>query len=243
VGVTWVHSSTGLKLPIAEIAKMVAEVNASRDEAHRALLIVDGVHGFGVEDVDAAALGADFFVAGTHKWILGPRGTGVVLGKAAAWPRLSPTIPSFESLDCWTAYFRGQPLPPTRAEFVTPGGFVPFEHLLAMADALDLHRQLGRPRIAARVRELNARLREELAAMPGVTLVTPRDPALAAGIVCFEIAGLKPAEVVARLREQRILATESPYAVSYARVSAGIMVQPDEIESVLRAIRGVAKAA
>lgn len=243
IGLTWVHSSTGLKLPIAAMAAAVAAINAGRPAPQRAVLIVDGVHGFGVEDVDAAALGADFFVAGTHKWILGPRGTGLVVGKPDAWPRLRPTIPSFESLECWEAYFRGQPLPATHADYVTPGGFVPFEHLLAIDSALEIHRTLGRARIAARIRELNTRLRQELATMPGVTLHTPLDAALAGGIVCFEVAGLRPAEVAHRLRGRGIVATESPYAVSYARVAAGIMVQPEEIETTLREIRALAKAA
>lgn len=243
VGLTWVHSSTGLKLPIADLAAVVTAANAGRSDKDHCLLIVDGVHGLGVEDVDAAALGADFFVAGTHKWLLGPRGTGVILGKPEAWPRLQPTIPSFLEIECWNAYFRGQPLGPTRASFVSPGGFVAFEHIMATEAALDLHAQLGRPRVSARIRDLNGRLRNGLSKMRGVTLQTPLDPSLAAGIVCFEVDGLRPAEVVERLRARRIVASESPYAVSYARVSAGIMVQEDEIETTLREIRTLLPAA
>src|SRR5215469_1214821 len=48
VGVTWVHSSSGVRLPIARIAETVADVNRGRDEKDRVLLIVDGVHGIGV---------------------------------------------------------------------------------------------------------------------------------------------------------------------------------------------------
>src|SRR5215472_5700806 len=48
VGVTWVHSSSGVRLPIARIAETLAEVNRNRDEKDRVLLIVDGVHGIGV---------------------------------------------------------------------------------------------------------------------------------------------------------------------------------------------------
>ena len=66
LGVTWVHSSSGVKLPIAAIAEVVARANRGRAEADRCLLVVDGVHGFGVEDVYVAALGADLFSAGTH---------------------------------------------------------------------------------------------------------------------------------------------------------------------------------
>src|SRR5205823_5595767 len=86
VAVTWVHSSTGLKLPIRSLADALAELNAGRDEADRALLCVDGVHGLGVEDASVADLGCDFLIAGTHKWLFGPRGTGLVWGHPRAWP-------------------------------------------------------------------------------------------------------------------------------------------------------------
>src|SRR6266487_5087590 len=71
VGVTWVHSSSGVKLPIARIAEVVARANRGRASADRCLLIVDGVHGFGNQDVDAARLGCDLFASGAHKWLLG----------------------------------------------------------------------------------------------------------------------------------------------------------------------------
>src|SRR5438876_1212735 len=95
VAVTWVHSCTGVKLPIRRIADALAEVNAQRDDGDRALLCVDGVHGIGVEDATMADLGCDFFVAGTHKWMFGPRGTGLVWGKSQAWPAATAIIPTF----------------------------------------------------------------------------------------------------------------------------------------------------
>jgi len=105
VAVTWVHSCTGVKLPIRAIAEVVAEANAARAEADRVLLCVDGVHGLGVEDVTMADLGCDFFAAGCHKWIFGPRGTGVLWGKPEHWARLRPTIPSF-GFEAYAAWMR-----------------------------------------------------------------------------------------------------------------------------------------
>jgi isopenicillin-N epimerase len=35
VGITWVHSSSGLKLPVRHIANAISELNASRDESDR----------------------------------------------------------------------------------------------------------------------------------------------------------------------------------------------------------------
>ena len=122
---------------------------------------------------------------------------------------------------------------------MAPGGFYAFEHYWAVEAAFQLHEQLGRARIAARVAELNGRFRTEMAAMKHVTLHTPVAPELAAGIVCFEVNGLTPHQVVERLKARRIVASTSPYAVTYARVCAGIMVSPDEVETALREIRAL----
>ena len=243
VGVTWVQSSTGIKLPIAGIAEAVTRANRGRTPADRCLLIVDGVHGFANQDVDIARLGADFFASGTHKWLFAPRGTGFLWGRSDAWPELRPTIPSFDpdGIDTtFGAWADRKELPPTQAAFVSPGGFMAYEHLLAIPAAVELHRTIGRDKIAARIAELNAAFRDGAARMPGITLHTPRDPALSAGISCFEVRGLTPGQVVARLAEKKIRTTTSPYKVSYARVSGGIMNRPDEIESVLREIRALA---
>jgi len=242
VGVTWVHSSSGVKLPLDQIAEVVARANRGRTPPDRCLLIVDGVHGFANQDVDVARLGIDFFASGTHKWLFGPRGTGFLWGRTDVWPELRPTIPSFDPdavATTWPVWEDRAQLPPTQAAFVSPGGFSAYEHLLAVPAAVELHRTIGRDRIAARIAELNAAFREGAARVPGVTLHTPRDPALSAGISCFEVRGLTPDQVVSRLAEKKIRTTTSPYKVSYARVSAGIMNKSEEIELVLKEIRAL----
>lgn len=244
VGLTWVHSATGLKVPIPAMAAVVARANSGRAEADRCLLVVDGVHGFGVEDVDAASLGADFFVASNHKWLFAPRGTGVVWGRAEAWAEIRPTIPTFDpdGGPAFRAWMDRAPLPPMRAAFVSPGGFIAYENQFAVADAIAFHRQLGRSRITSRIHKLNSRIRRGLAAIPGVTLHTPLDNSLAAGIACFEVKGLTPEAVVAMLAAQKIHATSSPYKVSYARLAAGIMNREDEIDTALAAVRNLRRS-
>jgi len=80
-------------------------------------------------------------------------------------------------------------------------------------------------------------MKEGLARIPRVQLYTPRDENLSAGIVCFEVKGMKPEEVVERLLAKRIVASTTPYRVSYARVACNIVNTPQEIETVLQAIR------
>lgn len=244
VGLTWVHSATGLKLPIPALAAVVAQANAGRADADRCLLIVDGVHGFGVENEDAATLGADFFVASCHKWLFAPRGTGLVWGRAEAWPAIRPTIPNFDpdggpAFDAW---LERSPLPPTRAAFVSPGGFTAYEHQFAIADAIEFHRLIGKARVTSRIHKLNSRIRRGLAEIRGVTVHTPAETALSAGIVCFEVAGLAPDAVVARLAERRIHATASPYKHSFARLAAGLMNREEEIDAAVAAVRQLTRA-
>jgi selenocysteine lyase/cysteine desulfurase len=245
VGVTWVHSSTGVKLPVALIAEAVQKANRGRSGTDRCLLIVDGVHGFGNQDVDVARLGCDLFAAGTHKWLFAPRGTGLLWGRKDVWPELRPTIPTFDpdGLDAFRAWMDRKPPAPMRAAHVSPGGFLAYEHVLAVPAAVELHGAIGRDRIAARIRELNGAFREGASKLPGVTLHTPRDPDLSAGISCYEVAGIKPEEVVRRLAAKRIRTTTSPYKVSYARVAAGIMNSPEEVDTVLREIRALSARA
>ena len=241
VGMTWVHSSTGVKAPVPEIADAVARANRGRAEADRCLLIVDGVHGFANQDVEVAKLGADFFAAGMHKWLCAPRGTGFLWGRADAWPHLRPTVPSFDpdQQETWQAWMDRRPVAPTRASFVSPGGFVAYEHFLAVPAAIALHTEIGRARVAARVAELNGAFRDAAAKLPNVTLVTPRDPSVSGGLTCFEVHGLSAEEVTRRLRARRISTSSSPYRVSYPRVSAGFMNSPQDLEVALRALRAM----
>jgi isopenicillin-N epimerase len=226
VALTWVHSTTGVKLPIRRIADGLAELNAGRDPDDRVLLCVDGVHGFGVEDVPVSRLGCDFFVAGCHKWLCGPRGTGLVWGRPDVWQFATPTIPSFTA--------DGTP-----GSASTPGGYHSFEHRWALTAAFAFQRWIGKARLAARTHDLNRRLKTELADMPHVKLYTPTATDLSAGIVCFDVRGLTPPKVVESLRRKRIIATATPYVPSYARVSASIVNTPAELDKALAAIRAL----
>ncbi len=239
IGVTWVHSSTGVKLPIRSIAASVAELNRSRDPADRVLLVVDGVHGFGVEDEAVGDLGCDFFAAGTHKWIFGPRGTAIVWGRREAWERVQPSIPAFETPP-YMAWQHGVDPGPTQGAWMSPGGFHAYEHMWALPAAFAFHHEIGRARIAGRIHEMNTRIKDGLAGMRHVTLHTPRAPGLSAGLVAFEVAGLTPEAVVRRLRERRIVASTSPYLQSFARLAGSILNTPEEVDSAVAAVGALA---
>jgi isopenicillin-N epimerase len=240
VGITWVHSSSGLRMPVRRIADVVAELNANREPENRILLVVDGVHGLGVEDPRITALGADVFAAGLHKWIFGPRGTGFVWAKPEVWATMRPLIPSFQDLEEFNAWTEERPArPPIRAAMFSPGGFQSFEHHWAVPAAIEFHEKIGPARITQRVHALNAQMREGLSKMGNVVVYTPASSELSAGLVCFDVKGLKAAETVERLLAKRIVASTTPYRVPLSRVACGITNTPAEVESALSAIRSL----
>jgi selenocysteine lyase/cysteine desulfurase len=220
IALTWVHSSTGVKLPLARIARALGQRRAG------ILLCVDGVHGLGVESASVGSLGCDFLVSGCHKWLFGPRGTGFVWGRTTRWDSISATIPSFSG----TA---------TPGAEMTPGGFHSFEHRWALAEAFRFHMRIGKRRVEQRIHSLNRRLKAGLASMSHVTLVTPRSDAISAGLVCFAVDRLSPDAVVEALRRRRIIATVTPYNPPYARLAPGLLNTPADVDRALRAIRAL----
>jgi selenocysteine lyase/cysteine desulfurase len=109
--------------------------------------------------------------------------------------------------------------------------------------ALYEHVLIARQDVSAQQAEaLNDQLKQGLAAMKQVKLHTPMEAEVSAGLNAFEVAGLKPEQVVAKLLEKNIVASTSPYRVTYARLSAGLINDEQEVDAALRAVRGLAGA-
>ena len=235
VGLTWVHSSSGIRLPIREIsAALRARTGAP------VLLVVDGVHGIGAADETIATMGCDYFCAGTHKWMFAPRGTGLIWASADNWARLRPTVPNFSDFESYEAWMQDRaPATPNNASRMAPGGFHAYEHQWATAAAFRMHKQMGRARVAARIRSLNDELKAGLAENAKVKVHTPRSGDLSAGVVAFEVADVSPEDVVRRLLTKRIIASTSPYAITYARLAPSLVNTPDEVQRALRAVREI----
>jgi len=242
LAMTWVHSSTGVKLPIGAIANLVTSINRDRSAAERVLLCVDGVHGFGIEAATPRELGCDFLVSGCHKWLFGPRGTGVIWGQADAWNAVMPTIPTFDGR-AFGPWLEGRDPPPggipglSNAAAMTPGGYHSFEHRWALAEAFSFRQRIGRARVAARTHALAQRLKGGLAELRSVRLVTPQSSELSSGLVCFEVDGHDPSEFVSRLYTRaRIVASVTPYSERYVRLGPSMLNTPNEVDRVVRAV-------
>jgi selenocysteine lyase/cysteine desulfurase len=240
VALTWVHSGTGVKLPVRQIADMLADANRDRDPQQRALLCIDGIHGLGVEQDGPNELGCDVLISGTHKWLFGPRGTGLVWAKPDVGEAIGAIIPPFDpvGINNWLGV-TDSPRPFYDAG--TPGGYKAFEHRWAVTEAFEFHESIGRDRVAARSRELATQLKDGLSDVPGVRVVTPSDPQLSSGLVCCELAGLHAGEAVEQLhRDHGIVASVTPYRDLYIRFGTSIVTTPEQVDQAVAAVAALA---
>jgi selenocysteine lyase/cysteine desulfurase len=240
IAITFVHSCTGVKTPVKQIAEMVRELNQQRK--NRIYLCVDGVHGFGIENITMTDLGCDFFVAGTHKWIFGPRGTGVFFARKDVWDMIIPTIPSFED----TTYYDWMGVKPmdsfSFSDLCSPGGFHSFEHRWALPEAFKFQLTIGKAKVQERSHQLSTLVKDGLSTIKHVHLITPRSEEISAGINCFEVDGMKPDDVVKKLLTKNIIASASPYKTSYVRFTPTILNSEDEVKKCLQEIERIKDA-
>ncbi len=163
VAVTWVHSSTGVKIPIGPSPTPSREPIAAGRPPIAACSSSTACTASPIRTSTWRRLGCDFFASGTHKWLFAPRGTGFLWGRTDAWPELQaddPDIRSRRPADLGR-------LDGSRRAAADAGGVRVARRLSRVRApagdpaAVELHRAIGRDRIAARIRDLNAHSAKE----------------------------------------------------------------------------------
>ena len=190
VCITQASNVCGLMPPVMEIARLAKAANPD------AVVVVDGAQTAGLYPLDLQSGLIDAFVFSGHKSLYGPYGVaGLVL--ASDW-RPQPIL------------FGGTG---TISESVTmpdapPSAYEPGSHniwaIAGLKAALEWLRQTGREAIVAQTMELASRLRDELAALPSVTVHAPPPGTPWCGIVSFTVEGVRPQAIEAALGAQGI---------------------------------------
>ncbi|MGD8276711.1 MAG: aminotransferase class V-fold PLP-dependent enzyme [Gemmatimonadota bacterium] len=220
VSISQVTFTTGLVMPVAEIAR--------RNRERGIITVVDGAHPPGLMPVDLAALGADFYASSPHKWLLAPQGTGFLWMREEWATKLWPTLASGGWDDTSLGAHRFNHL-----------GTFDESRLAGLDASLRFLDAIGAARIFARIRELRGRLFDRIGALPGVRIVSSRDDSLGAGMVSFSVDGIESLELQRRLGRvtfpdgrngsvrTRVI---GEYDYGWMRLSAHIYNLPEEID-------------
>ncbi len=176
VAVTHVPTNSGLVQPVADIGRHCRDLDL--------LYIVDACQSLGQRAINVRAIGCDLLTATCRKFLRGPRGSGFLY--VADRVLRAGYEPLF--IDMYGARWV-EPLQYAAVE--TAARFeeweFPYATVLGCAEAARYALRVGLDVIAPRATGLAARLREGLAALPGVR-VLDRGPDPAA-LVTFDVAG------------------------------------------------------
>ena len=187
------------------------------------LSVVDGAQAVGQIRVDVKDLGCDAYAASPHKWLLGPKGTGVLYIRRDVQPRIWNTLASGGFEDDTTGAFR----------FMHYGTGSPAV-VWGLRGAIQFMNKLGIDRVARWDAMLTKRLRDGFAKMPRVRLLSPADPRFAAGITAFGIEGHTGRQLQDALWEKKIrVRSQGDPGV---RLSAHLYVSPADIDRVLEVV-------
>jgi len=136
-----VETITGLVMPLAEIAA----ITRPRD----ILLACDGAQAPGMLKIDVKALQVDTYASSSHKWMLAPKGSGLLYLRKEVQDRIQPMLLS-------TGY----------NAYTAASGTRNVAQILGHGLTMDFHNAIGRDRVEARCRNLCSRLRQPSARSP-----------------------------------------------------------------------------
>jgi selenocysteine lyase/cysteine desulfurase len=215
ISVSHVISSTGLRMPIAEIAALARNRGM--------LCVVDGAQAVGGIDVDVKKSGCHAYVGTGHKWLMGPKGTGFLYISKDANSLIQP-VQREGSL-----------------RFVGPAtgvGSLPL--VVGLGAAVEAMRKRGMPTVEKRVIELRDRAFAGLIKISKIQVVSPPPGPLTTALVAFRLPDsvdsrafrdvlLKKYRIVIKVAEKRWF--------NGNRISPHVFNTEKDIDAAIHAIR------
>lgn len=234
VTVSWVPTNSGLVQPVAEVGAVCAQLNVP--------YLVDACQSVGQIPIDVETLRCDFLAASARKFLRGPRGIGFLYVSDGALKRgLHPLLIDMHGAN-WTDPDEFRLVEDARRfenwEF-------PYALLLGMGEAARYALAVG-PDGFSRARRLAGRLRERLAALPGVRVLDRGRERCA--IVTIAMEGHDAGEMEMTLRA-RVINTSSAHRTSGVidmdekRVTSSLRLSPhyynteDELDVAVAALK------
>jgi selenocysteine lyase/cysteine desulfurase len=191
VAATHVPTNSGLVQPVAEIGRHCREQDL--------LYLVDACQSVGQYPLDVTAIGCDLLTATSRKFLRGPRGTGFLyVSDRVLRAGYEPLF-----IDMYGAEWTG---PDTYQPAGTATRFedweFPYAAVIGSAVATRYALDVGIAAIADRTPVLAARLRDRLAALPGIRPLDRGRPL--AALVTFAVEGWQPQPFKRALDARRI---------------------------------------
>ena len=215
ISVSHILFSTGLKMPVAEIAALA--------RARGLLCVVDGAQAIGAMPVDVAALGCHAYAASGHKWLMGPKGTGLLYVSRDAAGRIEP-------MD-WEL---------GREYVAESAGFGPQPLVAGLGAAIEAMQAIGMTEVERRILALRNHAWRALEGISDVALVSPPPGPLASGLISISLpSGVEARPLMLRLRARHSVVVRAIPAEWFngLRLSTHLFNTEAEVDAAVEALR------
>lgn len=211
---------TGQVLPVKKII----------DAAHArgVEVAVDAAHSVAHIDVKMQSFDADYVGASLHKWMCCPLGAGFLLMKKKHISKIWPLMGDNDYPADDIRKFEHQ-------------GTRPIQTLLTISDAIRFHESIGGALKEQRLKYLKSYWTSKVDSLHGVTLNTPAQESRSSAIANFQIKGMTPDELAAKLyNDFKIftVAINHP-VVKGVRVTPHIFTTTTELDALVEAIKSI----
>jgi L-cysteine/cystine lyase len=226
IAVSHVSFSSGELLPVAEIVQLA--------HRHGIPVLVDGAQSAGAIPIDFKELDIDYYSLPGQKWLCGPEGTGALYVKKENLADLKQTFIGLSSVEEFHIE-RGFRLPDSARRFEISSTYIP--SAIGLKSSIQwLTKIVGREWAYARIKELGRIAGSELAAIKGVTVVTPGNRT--AGLISFRADGVEPARLVEFLAGRGIIIRRIS-ELDCVRAAISFFNTEEEVEKLVKAIASV----
>ena len=222
LAVSHVSNISGIGLPMKSLCEVCRDRNI--------LTLVDGAQTLGALDLDLHDMGCDYFTGSLHKWPMGPKETGLLYVRRGSADHVWPSVvgvgyDSAENKGALKLETLGQRDDPAMA---------------AIVPAMDFLESIGKERVEARLRAIVARLRRGIEAIPGVSILTPPDPAINAGILIFSLPGVTGGDAFEALYRDHDIGSAQAGLVDGVRLSPHVYNTLADADRVVDALKAIA---
>ncbi len=208
--------TNGLIQPVKELCALA--------RSRGVITAIDGAHPPGMLRVNLTDLGCDFYASSPHKWLLAPKGSGLLYVSEPWLDRLWPTIVSggWDSLADKAVRF-------DRKGTVNDSLYAGFQA------AVDFHNLIGPERVERRVRWLGDRLYDGLSRIRGVQVKSATDAAIRAPLVSFTVDGWTTDDLIKALWDRAMVRVRhvAEYDYHWVRLSTHVYNTPEEVDRVV----------
>ncbi len=224
LSITYISNTSGMRLPARELCALARQRGIF---AH-----LDGAQTWGYLKLNLKEIGCDSYSASAHKWLMGPKQVGVLYVRkeriAELWPSVISVGWNKDSMNASEAWKKFETLGQR-----DDGG------VSAVATAVDFHRIIGYDNVEARTTALASALKEGLAGINKVRLVTPVDPQLSGGVVVSQIAGFDRARMSALVKDLYEKYGIAGAATGGLRLAPHVYNSMADVQLAVRAVREI----